>query len=147
MSFRRGAGVALIKSASFLIIKLDDAVNVDSEMFKDFSRGYAYGYGYGYSHQVDGTAGKITKMTAKSYEGTFLGGSQNNLSGFTYGYQMYPNAPVWEFTYGSSGTAGSATERTRTQDVVKYEYYTIPFDEYIKVQSSTNYTSIVIYAS
>jgi hypothetical protein len=133
-----------------LIIKLDDAVNVDPEMFKDFSRGYAYGYGYGYSHQVDGTAGKITKMTAKDYNGNMMSGPHHNsnLCAFldTRSDGWVPNAPVWEFTYGSSGTAGSATKETKTQDVVKFEYYTIPFDEYIKLQSSSNYTNIIVYS-
>lgn len=50
MSFL-GGGVALIKSKNFGILKLDDVDNVDSLIFKDFSRGYAYGTVTDYSYQ------------------------------------------------------------------------------------------------
>ena len=84
MSFL-GGGVALIKSTSFDILKLDDAEDVNPEMFRDFSRGYAYF-------------------------------RDNDIS-----------------RYG---------------DVVCFDYYTIPFEEYIKVKHDDypRDTYIMIYS-
>ncbi len=105
-------------------------MNVRSNLFKDFSRGYAYGYGYGYGYAKAGS-NQISKMTAKAYNGNQLSGSGGEpafiFTERTGVYSTsYPNAPVWEFTYGS-GTSGSDKESTKNQEVVKYDFYTIPF--------------------
>lgn len=99
-------GVAIVKSTSFSILELGEADNVSSEIFKDFSRGYAYGYGYETlsisTSQMPYTNPTLIDITGRPYEHQF--------------------------------------------DVVKYEYYTIPFERKIKLYSSVNSTEVMIYA-
>lgn len=127
-----GGGVALIKSASFSISKLDDAEAVNPDMFRDFSRGYAYGYGYGYaiagSNQIDHV--------------TVTGGSYA-MNGDNHGY--HDRTDNLQFIYNSTS---SGSDKEKAQDVVRFDYFTIPFDECIQVQhtSSTGFTDIMIYS-
>ncbi len=101
-------GVAIVKSTGFSIIELGEAVNVNSEIFKDFSRGYAYGYGF-----------ELLRISTT----VSIYGSQGNgtplLTGIPYDHQV---------------------------NECHFEYYTIPFEGKIKLQSSVNYTYVMIYA-
>lgn len=141
-----GGGVAIIKSTGFSIIELGEAVNVSSEIFKDFSRGYAYGFATAASNQIDSITGqtlaslngRINSIT--EYTGSIgSGGIYNIGDGNNRTIRLFP-AQKLNFTY-KSGTSGADKE------VAKFEYYTIPFEEKIKLQSNVNYTYIMIYAS
>ena len=87
-------------------MELGEAANVSSEIFKDFSRGYAYGYGYE-TLNISTSTMPYTNPTLAAITG-----------------QPYPNEV----------------------NVVKYEYYTIPFEGKIKLYSSVNSTEVMIYA-
>lgn len=125
-----GGGIALVESTNFSILNLGDAVNVRSNIFKDFSRGYAYGYGYGYGYATAGS-NQINYIRRTGNTG-YVGQHVNSYEDLKFIY--------------NSGTTGSDKEQTKAQDIVKYDFYTIPFEKKIKIQSNVNNTYIMIYA-
>lgn len=138
-----GGGIALVESTNFSILNLGDAVNVRSNIFKDFSRGYAYGYGYGYA-----TAGsnQIKRLNGGRNGSYFLAAPYAAETATWNSYNRDVMATSLEVEY-VSGTTGSDKESSKTQDIVKYDFYTIPFEKKIKIQSNVNNTYIMIYAN
>lgn len=138
-----GGGVLLVEGASFNIIKLDSAVNVRSNLFKDFSRGYAYGYGYGYGY-AKAASNQIDHTSNAGYR-------TSNSGGIGYGVTDAGEMPYYDiglaartYYHYKSDTTGSDKESTKNQEVVKYDFYTIPFAEYIKI-TATGVCYAIVY--